>query len=222
MRLYYVLAYGIKALIRCVNGKPEVSYHEDYDPNTQYLIVAPHRSLLDPVIIAIHTLPHPVRFLAKKELFHSKVVAWLFEKVGVIAIDREHPSPKALKEAVNELKKGTNNVGIFPTGSRYSTEIKEGAAVLAKMGKVDLLPVAYQGPIHIKDLFSRKKSHRVKFRVGQPISLPEGGKLTSEQVSQVEGQIAEALQAVDDWIDPDYVYDIEVAKKERQARKNKN
>ncbi|MCW1009266.1 1-acyl-sn-glycerol-3-phosphate acyltransferase, partial [Streptococcus anginosus] len=68
---------------------------------------------------------------------------WCLDHLGVMPVDRENPSMASLKAAVAELKKGEDNVGLFPTGSRYSTEIKDGAAVLAKMGKVNILPVAY-------------------------------------------------------------------------------
>ncbi|MDK8610379.1 lysophospholipid acyltransferase family protein [Aerococcus urinae] len=218
MWFYNFMAYLVKGLIRIVNGKPELSYHEDYDPDQQYLIVAPHRSVLDPVIIGIHTLPKPVHFLAKQELFSSSLVNWCLDHLGVMPVDRENPSMVSLKSAVTELKKGEDNVGLFPTGSRYSTEIKDGAAVLAKMGKVNILPVAYQGPIHISGLFSRKAKNRVKFRVGKPIYLPAGKKLSKEELKEIDQQIGQAFQEIDREIDPNYHYDLEKAIRERDRK----
>lgn len=86
------------------------------------------------------------------------------------------------------------------------------------MGKVNILPVAYQGPIHISGLFSRKRQNRVKFRVGKPIYLPAGKKLSKEELKEIDQQIGQAFQEIDREIDPNYHYDLEKAIRERNRK----
>ncbi len=46
---------------------------------------------------------------------------------------------------------------MFPSGTRHSSELKGGVALIAKMGRVPIVPSVYQGPLTLKELFKRKK-----------------------------------------------------------------
>lgn len=219
--LYKFLLWIIRGLIRIVNGKGHFEYHEDYNPDATYVVVAPHRSLLDPIIIAKALYPKQVAYIGKKELFSNKFMSWVFNSVNVIPVDRDKPGVSTIKNAVRVLKDGDKHVGIFPTGSRFSDEIKPGSGKIAKMGNVDLLPVTYQGPIKISGLFSRKKANRVKCRVGKPIALPDGKRLTKDDMKIVSQEIAESFAENDAQLDPEYTYDVEKMRAEYEARKAK-
>lgn len=225
MWLFYVAAYILRVFFRLINGKPIIIESPSYDKEKTYLIVAPHRSLLDPVMIAIGMLPKGARFIAKVDLFKLRIANWAFRNAGVIAINRENPNRNALKEAVKTLKHGKVNVAMFPTGSRYSDQLKPGAAMMASMAKVEILPVAYQGPIHFKHCFSWKKARRMKLGIGEPIALPDKKRLSEEDFTKIDQQILKAFEELDHKIDPNYFYDIESARREReqkQARKKKS
>ena len=71
---------------------------------------------------------------------------------GVLSIDRENPGPSAIKYPVNMLKKEQSFLIMFPSGSRHSTDVKGGVAVIAKMAKVRIMPVVYAGPMSLKGL----------------------------------------------------------------------
>lgn len=219
--IYNLFIYVIKGLIRLINGKGHYEYHEDFDSDKTYVIVGPHRSILDPIIFAIALLPRHISFIAKEELFKNGFASWLFHKVHVIPVKRENPGPKTVKQAVRTIKAGDEHVGIFPTGSRYSDEIKPGAVAIAKMGKVELLPVVYQGPIEIKDLFSRKPEKRVKCRVGQSISLPDKKRLSPEELAQIDEQIRQAFKTNDAILDPSYFYDVDEARRKHEEKKKR-
>lgn len=217
---YQLVTWLVKYLLLPIfNGKEKVIVHPDFDPEKQYVIVAPHRTWMDPMIIGSHFRHPGIRFLAKQELFEQPVLGYLFRHAaGAIPVDREHPGRKPMKEMTNELRNGHRHIGIFPTGSRYSTEIKPGAALVARLGKVDILPVAYQGPLTLRGLFSHRASQRVKFGIGKPIHLPDKKRLSDAEMAAIDQAIAEAFQTLDHQIDPTYTYDIAAARAQRDAR----
>ncbi|AMB98837.1 acyl-phosphate glycerol 3-phosphate acyltransferase [Aerococcus urinaehominis] len=216
--MYNFLIYLVKGLLFLVNGPTHFEYHPDYDANQQYLVISPHRTILDPPMIALALLPHKISYMAKKELFKPAFVAWLLKKVHVIPVDRQAPAMETLKTSVNVLKKTDRHLGIFPTGSRYSTKIKPGAVNLAKMGQVNLLPAVYQGPLEISGLFSWKQANRARVRIGKPIILPDKKRLTKTEISDLEAQIAQAFVETDKALNPDYHYDMEAALAKRDRK----
>lgn len=219
--IYKILLSIVSFIIQVINGPTKKIYDEDFDPDANYLIVGPHRSILDPIFIAMALKPKQIAFIAKQELVESKFGAWFFGKINLIPIDRDKPSAKTLKDAVRTIKDGEKYVGLFPTGSRYSKEIKPGAISMAKMGKVDILPVNYQGPLTIGGLFSWKKANRAKVCVGKPIPLPDAKRLSDEDTRQVEQAILDAFAENDRILDPNYQYDMEAAVAKRDAKKAK-
>ena len=85
-------------------------------------------------------------FLGKKEWFSSKFKSWFFRKLGGIPVDREKADITSLKNCLKTLKNGKTLV-VFPEGTRNKTEedllpLKGGAAMLAYMSKVKIVPVA--------------------------------------------------------------------------------
>ncbi|MCI5775874.1 MAG: 1-acyl-sn-glycerol-3-phosphate acyltransferase [Aerococcus sp.] len=191
-----------------------------YDPNQKYVVVAPHRTWLDPIMIGINFRNPNVQFLAKQELASNKLFKFLLEDgAGVFLVDREHPDRKLMKQMVKELKNGQNDIGIFPTGSRFSSEIKDGAVTLARLGRVPILPVVYQGPLTVKGLFSRKFSHRVKLAIGAPIYLPDKKRLTHEDNREINAQMADAFDRLDNNLNPNYHYDPEEELRKHREKK---
>ena len=68
--------------------------------------------MLDPVVIALVS-PRIVHFMAKKELFKSKLLALFFKSAFVFPVDRGTADLKSLKNALKLLEKG-KVFGIFP------------------------------------------------------------------------------------------------------------
>lgn len=219
--LYKTLLGIIAFIIRVVNGPTHYEYDEDFDPNKSYVVIGPHRSLLDPIFVAMALRPTQIAFIAKKDLLANKFLTWFFTNINIIPVDRDNPGPSTIKDAVRTLKEGNKYVGIFPTGSRYSDEIKPGAVSIAKMGKVELLPVNYQGPIDIKGIFSWKKEHRAKVRVGKPIQLPDVKRLSETDTKAVHQAMQDAFNENDRILDPDYHYDMAAAIAKRDAKRAK-
>ncbi len=92
---------------------------------------------------------------------------------------------------------------MFPSGTRHSTELKGGMALIAKMAKVKIVPCVYQGPLTFKDLLKRKK---VTMRFGEPIDISDIKKIDKEGLALVESRIQTSFDQLDQAIDPKFKY----------------
>lgn len=104
-----------------------------------------HISLVDPVHLAI-AIPHrQIHFMAKEELFHSRLFGGILRGVGAFPVKRGRGDVDAMKAAYEVLNQ-QKIMGIFPEGTRSKTgELgrgKAGAAILAYRAGADILPVA--------------------------------------------------------------------------------
>lgn len=187
MKLFInILGGGIRAINR--DRIPE-----DLD---SYVVVCTHRTWMDVIALGVAMKPTPLHYMAKKELFGTKLTHWLFQSLHAFPVDRANPGPSSLKIPQRLLKEG-KVVGIFPGGTRSSENsgLKRGAYVIAKRAGVPIVPAVYQGPITLKNLFKRQKIY-VNF--GEPIDLGEYSSKDSERVLQ---NIQEAFFALDKELD---------------------
>lgn len=159
-----------------------------------YILVAPHRTFWDPVYMAFATRPKQFIFMAKKELFTNRVFGWWIRMCGAFPIDRENPSPAAIKYPIKMLKNSQRSLIMFPSGSRHSQDVKGGVAIIAKMAKVRIMPAAYVGPMTIKDLI---RGERVDMNFGNPIDISDIKKMNDEGVAEVASRIQAEFDRLD-------------------------
>lgn len=167
---YAFFIHVLHFIIWIVSGKIEVEGEEnlpDID-GEKFVLVAPHRSLLDVVFIAIASYPRRFMFMAKKELFENKLLAWCIKQMNAFPVDRENPGVSAIKQPVARLKANEISLVIFPTGSRYSNDIKGGAVTIARLSKRAIIPAIYSGPLTIGGLFKRR---RTLVKYGKPFYI---------------------------------------------------
>ncbi|NEW63413.1 1-acyl-sn-glycerol-3-phosphate acyltransferase [Granulicatella sp. zg-ZJ] len=170
--MLYSMIRGIaRFLLIILNGTTLIKNKQNLpDPNENvgYILISPHRSWLDPIYLALAASPKQFCFMAKKELFKNPALRWLITSMNAFPVDRENPGPSAIKIPVTHLKEGKLGLVIFPSGSRHTSEAKEGAAMIARLAKVPIIPCVYQGPFSFKDLLKRKKT---KVNFGTPIYI---------------------------------------------------
>lgn len=156
--MFYNFVFNLlKFLLLLLNGKTTVEGKENLPTDEKFVLVAPHRTYLDPVYIAIMSYPFKFSFMAKQELFKIPILGWIIRNLNAFPVNRDKPSVSAIKTPVNYLKNNELNVMVFPSGSRHSTELKGGAVTIARLGKSKIVPAVYSGPLTIKDLLLRKK-----------------------------------------------------------------
>ncbi|MFS1663977.1 lysophospholipid acyltransferase family protein [Streptococcus sp. zg-JUN1979] len=192
---YTYLRTLVAFLLWIANGNNHY-HHQDKIPNQEenYILVSPHRTWWDPIYMAFATRPKKFIFMAKKELFKNRMISWWIRMCGAFPIDRENPSQDAIKYPIKMLKKSQRSLIMFPSGSRHSTDVKGGVAVIAKMAKVKIMPVVYAGPRTFKGLL---KGERVDLNFGNPIDISDIKRLNDEGIEEVARRIQAEFDRAD-------------------------
>ena len=196
----------MRFLLAILNGNARYENRTKLPTDTSYILVAPHRTWIDPVYLAIAASPKQFTFMAKKELFKNPILSWVIRHANAFPVDRANPGPSAIKTPVKILKKGDLSLMIFPTGTRHSNEIKGGAATIAKLSGVPIIPAVYQGPLTLGGILKRNK---VTVRFGDPITIDRKVKLSKENLKAIDEQIQQAFDQLDMEIDPSFNYEYE-------------
>lgn len=113
-------------------------------PKGKCIIIANHRSNLDPLIL-LNVIWREQHCVAKKELFKNKMLSGFLKKMKAIPIDRDNVEISTIKLCLNTLKK-EKVLTIFPEGTRNKTlqpllEIKNGASVFAVKSGAPIVPI---------------------------------------------------------------------------------
>lgn len=194
----------VGVLVFILNGNAHYQQREKLPQNESYILIAPHRSWIDPIYLALGAKPKDFAFMAKKELFKNPIFGWIIRKANAFPVDRLNPGPSAIKTPVKILKEGKLSLVMFPTGTRHSAELKGGAPTIAKLSGVPMVPAVYQGPLTFKDLLKRKK---IVVRFGDPIYVDRKTRLTKESLAVIEKDVQAAFDQLDREIDPNYRYE---------------
>lgn len=149
-------------------------------PKGKAIIICNHLNMLDPVMIALVS-PRIIHFMAKKELFKSKLLKLFFKSAFVFPVDRGTADLKSLKQALALLDKG-KVFGIFPEGRRMVAdrmdEFELGTAFIAMRSGAPVIPVYLKN-----DSFDSGK--RVKMIVGDPMCAADSVMNVSRRENEV-------------------------------------
>lgn len=205
MTFYQIAVRILQFVFKLFNG-PAIIKGLDNLPDPEdgsYIYAITHRSLFDPFYIACYLYPRKISFMAKESLFKNSLLGNLLKKAHVFPVNREKPSPKTIKFAVKQMTEQDLNLGIFPSGSRYSTEIKGGTGFIQRLSKKDIIPISIQPPLSAGQFFSRKKA---KINIGSPIKYKPELAYDKEDLAQIDQTLAQAFDQLDKELDPNYIY----------------
>ena len=118
------------------------------------------------VALAAH---QPLHFLAKEELWRTRVGAWLADAYGAIPVARGRGDRAALARAA-ALLEGGDAVAIFPEGTVRGGVWSRGAARLALETAAPLVPVRIVGSALALSR-GRVGLPRLRVLVGEPIPV---------------------------------------------------
>lgn len=155
--LYMLLAVTIKPLVWLLLRPKIYGKKENLRQKGKAIFICNHRTMFDPVILAIIS-PRVIHFMAKKELFSTKMGNIFFKSLLVFPVSRKSADIKSLKKAVELLNSG-KVFGIFPEGRRSVTddmdEFERGTAFIAIKSGAPIVPIyispkSYQGSFRLK------------------------------------------------------------------------
>ncbi len=162
-------------------------YHVDgrenlraFEGKSGVLLVANHTSFLDVVFMYLACRPNQwVRFMARDTLFDNAggLLGHLISRVGAFPVKRDSADRGAIKRAARMLKEG-EVVGILPEGTRrgkgtLAPQIHSGAAFVARMGHVPILPMTVRNAEKIKQKGKLPRFPKVTIEFGEPLLVSD-------------------------------------------------
>ena len=158
VRMYFTLMYKLR-----FEGK------ENVPEDTTVIYTCNHRSNADPPLLGCGA-KGKFAFMAKEELFHNKLFAWLIRSLGAFPVSRGKGDTAVIDTAVERL--GSNrSLMIFPEGTRSKDgkvgKGHTGAALIAARAGKPIIPVG----ICYGDKLRFRTPLTVKF--GKPIDPKE-------------------------------------------------
>lgn len=174
----YRLAYRIE-----VEGKEHVP------PSGGAILCGNHFNAQDPILIGI-TAPRPVSFMAKEELFRSRLLGFIIRGLGAFPVKRGTADRSSLRRALEVLESG-GCFGIFPEGTRSHTgqlqKPEPGTAYIALKSRVPVIPVGITG--------SYRFFQPIRVRYGPPVDLAVyyGARLNGETLEEASERILDGI-----------------------------
>lgn len=156
------------------------------------IIICNHRSMLDPIVLSIVT-PRIIHFMAKKEIFRTKLGNLFFRSLCAFPVNRKSMDLPSLKNALTVLEKG-KIFGIFPEGKREVSdsldEFERGTAFFAIRSGAPVIPV-YIHPDATRRI-------RPVLIVGKPIDISSivANANKSSMIEVVTDELADAIDAL--------------------------
>jgi 1-acyl-sn-glycerol-3-phosphate acyltransferase len=171
-------------------------------PDGPAIVVANHRSGVDPVVLSLATRRR-IRFLMAREYYEIRPLYWLFRALGCIPVNRDGKDLGATKAALRALQNG-EVIGIFPQGGiREGTsaieEGKSGVALLALKTGAPIVPFFIEGTPNfdsvLRAFFSRSRSVVI---CGEPLRFPasSGRKPAREELEEVTARILQSIASL--------------------------
>ncbi len=189
--LYYIGRFILGPIFKLYYN-PKIIGKENIPENGPIIIAGNHKHLYDQCLTIIAT-KRGIHYLAKKEYFDNKKVAWFFKHTGCIKVDRKHKDDEAVENAICVLNDG-GAIGIFPEGTRNRTKepllpFKYGAVSFSKKTNSSIVPFAITGDYKFR-------SNNLKIIYGEPFKVND---MTLEEANTLlYNKVLELLKINDD------------------------
>lgn len=152
--MVYKILYALcKGFYRLMHHGVKVCGAENL-PEGPAILCSNHEALSDPVYIGLAVgRGMRLHYMAKAELFRSRLGRWFFTSLGAFPVERGKADVAAVRESVKVLG-ASGKLLIFPEGTRTiggrgyhdgkPVRPKAGAAVIAALSGVPVVPVSVQ------------------------------------------------------------------------------
>jgi 1-acyl-sn-glycerol-3-phosphate acyltransferase len=164
------------------------------------IIVSNHTSSIDPAFIQTMCRTRLITWMMAKEYLEIKSIAWLFNMVGIIPVERSGQDLAPLRAALRALKAG-RVLGIFPEGKISETgellPFQVGAALMSIKTGVPIFPIFLDGTQRNKGMVQAALvPNRATIAFGPPLH-PTGG-TSREELETATNIIKSAVEALRD------------------------
>ena len=165
----YILSKIILGPIFKLYYNPKIVGKDNIPKEGSIVVAGNHKHLYDQCLTILST-KRCIHYMAKREYFDNKKVAWFFKGTGCISVDRSKKDPEAKQKALDILSdKGA--IGIFPEGTRNRTNelllpFKFGAVSMAEKTDSYIVPFAITGDYKFR-------SKNLKITYGKPFKVKD-------------------------------------------------
>ena len=157
------------------------------------VIASNHDSFLDGIILGA-AISRELRFVAKAELWRSRLLAWMLNGLGAIRVERNRCDFHALAEVLQALNAG-QAVAIFPQGAvRGERPWHRGAAHVALVTGAPLVPVRLVGTARALSR-GRIGFPRLRVIVGEPIKVAHTPECP-DSATELTGRLRVAVESL--------------------------
>ena len=193
--LYYIVHSVIKVLFLLLTSR-SIEGRQNIPPRGAVVFVSNHIELADSPLLWT-SLGRRVYFMAKNELFNSRIIAFFMTRFGVFPVNKGRADRNALSKAQQVLANGQALL-IYPEGMRsHSQKIKlafHGAAFIASCSGVPIVPIGVSGTEKIRGISWILRRPRIRITVGPAFSLPPiSGRRTKTRLSKLTDVIMEHI-----------------------------
>ena len=180
---------------------------QEYPPSDGLVVATNHLSWFDPLPMA-HLLwdnGRPPRFLGKESVFKVPLVGQLLLNCGQIPVYRDTDgAADSVRAAVAAVEAG-EAVVVYPEGTitrdpeLWPMSAKTGAARIALLGNVPVVPVAQWGPQRVMRPYVKEFNvlppKTMHMRVGPPVDLDDlrGREINAALLAQATNRIMDAV-----------------------------
>lgn len=198
----YWMTVRITSVVARVLVSFEVVHRERVPREGPVVLYANHLNLFDPPLVGA-ALPRRARPMAKRELFETPLIGWVFWAYGAFPVRRYSADIGALRAGRNLLRNG-DAVLVFPEGTRSRSQqlrpALPGASMMALLAGAEVQPVAITGSeqLHFRRALwgrLRRRPIRVRIEFGEPFALPAGA-MNGDHVEQAADLMMRRLAAM--------------------------
>ncbi len=172
------LLYYVNLLVARFVWRVRVSGQLSLPPDRGAVIIANHRSSIDPCIIQV-VVGHRVCHWMVAQLYGQRsLIGWMMRTVEIIPVQRRGKDISPTKTAIRLAAAG-ELVGMLPegtinTGEEFMRSVRPGAVLVALKARVSILPCYIEGaPYHDVAWKSAFMPARVRVKVGELVDLSE-------------------------------------------------
>ena len=155
-------------------GRLEIIGEENVPPYGPVILACNHLAFTDPPVL-VASIPRPLYFVGKKELFSNPVGAFLMRNFHVSPYDRATNNVDTMRTLLNHLDRD-RAVVIFPEGTRSPShalqEAMPGVVYLALKSHAPILPVGITGTQKVSAWRMPAPLCRLTASIGPPFTLP--------------------------------------------------
>ncbi len=192
---YYVFRVIVRTFFILLT-RWQVRGRENVPSQGPVLIVSNHLNLTDPPLLGI-SLGRKVIFMAKEELFRSRLSNYFIRGFGAFPVRRGLLDKKTLRQAQQVLAEGLALV-MFPEGRRsHNAQLQPafpGSALIAYRHGVPILPVGITGTEKIKGVAWLLRRPQITVNIGHPFYLPPvNSKLTKDERAKLTNGMMEHI-----------------------------